>query len=436
MPVRSRGDPGTENGLEIFCSVEQVTEPLRPVALVDALATALLAELHHAGRQLVHRVVHALGPAIYNVDAVVARVLNQLLHVAAKARQVGRDAGHTHDGALGRRVSPRLIVGRKDAQMRAAHKVVVVQRQHRVGRVQELRVEDDLDTVRGVVEQLHASDLVQNGVVVVVHHVVRDNGREPMPLHGKQAPPQKDTVLAGNQFLLVGERVPVVPLERALEDATTDAPLDNIHRVSQRLDDGLSLQGLNRERQSLRGHDDEGHNRRLAPRGLQAVVQAGQSLDKHVASFVPELVPTSREKIQRVLWLKIVMPVEVAADKVVDLLLGLRVQVLELVHSGELGHVQAVGQDTVRLALQQVLALVRRDMGYGREHIARVRRGALDAVPVVDAPLARLGVDVEPLQVVVEVDRPGAKVTSKKGGVCGENEATFQRSAFHSSRYL
>ncbi len=55
------------------------------------------------------------------------------------------------------------------------------------------------------------------------------------------------------------------------------------------------------------------------------------------------------------------------------------------------------------------------------EDVAGVGGGALDAVPVVDASLAGLGVDVEPLQVVVEVDGTGAEVASEERGVRGED---------------
>ena len=48
-------------------------------------------------------------------------------------------------------------------------------------------------------------------------------------------------------------------------------------------------------------------------------------------------------------------------------------QVLELVHRLELDHVQAVRQDAVRLALEQVLALISRNMRYGREYICAMR---------------------------------------------------------------
>ena len=41
------------------------------------------------------------------------------------------------------------------------------------------------------------------------------------------------------------------------------------------------------------------------------------------------------------------MTVEVTPDKVVDLLLGLNVQVLELVHGRKLLDIETVGQDTI-----------------------------------------------------------------------------------------
>jgi hypothetical protein len=56
------------------------------------------------------------------------------------------------------------------------------------------------------------------------------------------------------------------------------------------------------------------------------------------------------------------------------------VHVLELVHRRELGDVEAVGDDAVRLALEQVLGLVSGDVRDGREDVGRVRRAALDAV--------------------------------------------------------
>jgi hypothetical protein len=52
--------------------------------------------------------------------------------------------------------------------MSTANEVVVIQREHRVGRVQKLGVENNLDTVRGVVEKLYSPNLVQNWVRQVI----------------------------------------------------------------------------------------------------------------------------------------------------------------------------------------------------------------------------------------------------------------------------
>lgn len=59
-----------------------------------------------------------------------------------------------------------------------------------------------------------------------------------------------------------------------------------------------------------------------------------------------------------------------------------------------------------------------------------MRRRALDAVPMVDATLARFRIHVEILQVVVEVYRTGAEVSSQKRGVSGEDGGHIYPSLF------
>ena len=49
--------------------------------------------------------------------------------------------------------------------------------------------------------------------------------------------------------------------------------------------------------------------------------------------------------------------------------LGCRVQILELVYRLELDDVEPIGYDPVWLAFQQVFRLVRRDVRHGREHV-------------------------------------------------------------------
>lgn len=76
-------------------------------------------------------------------------------------------------------------------------------------------------------------------------------------------------------------------------------------------------------------------------------ILTSKRLDEHVNTFVPEFVSTSGEQIDGVFQVKVVVAVEVTSDEIVDLLLGLHVQVLEFVHSSELLDVQTVRQDTI-----------------------------------------------------------------------------------------
>ena len=61
------------------------------------------------------------------------------------------------------------------------------------------------------------------------------------------------------------------------------------------------------------------------------------------------------------------------------------------------------------------------DMGNGCENIGRMSRGPLNAVPVVNATLSCFGINVEVLQVVVEIHRTGAKISTEEGSMCGED---------------
>jgi hypothetical protein len=85
------------------------------------------------------------------------------------------------------------------------------------------------------------------------------------------------------------------------------------------------------------------------------VVQSCERLNEHVDTLIPEFVTASSEHVKGIVRIKIIVPVEVTPYKVMNLLLGLLVQVLELVDSGELGDVETIGKDAIRLALKQML---------------------------------------------------------------------------------
>lgn len=81
-------------------------------------------------------------------------------------------------------------------------------------------------------------------------------------------------------------------------------------------------------------------------------------------------------------------------------------------HRGELSNVEPIRQHTVGLAFEQVLALKGRDMRDGCENVARVGGGSLNAVTVVYTTLSGFRINIEPLQVVIKVNRTGAKVAT------------------------
>ena len=101
------------------------------------------------------------------------------------------------------------------------------------------------------------------------------------------------------------------------------------------------------------------------------------------------------------------MAVEVTVDKIHDPeLIGL-MQILKLVTDPL--HVEAVGGDKVRPPLDEVLRLLPRDVADRGEDVRQVGRRPLQAVSVVDLPLARLHVHVEVLMNINQSEASKAK---------------------------
>jgi len=203
------------SGLDVFethaLPVEKIAQPLGSVPLVDTLTSALADELVHEVGELVHRVFDTLHPPVDNVNTVILRVFDELLHVAAESRKIGCDGRNTHDGTLCWSVSPWFVVGGKDTHVGTTNKVVVVHWEDWVTGRQELWMEDDLDTVRWVVEELTPSDLVQDWVLGVINHVVSDNWWEVGALQGIETTTEHDLVLWREKILLIWRRLAFVP---------------------------------------------------------------------------------------------------------------------------------------------------------------------------------------------------------------------------------
>ena len=70
------------------------------------------------------------------------------------------------------RVSPRFVVAWEDSQVTTANKLFIIHGQQGAGALQELRMEDDFDTIVSVVEELTLSQSAQNGIDSISDHVV------------------------------------------------------------------------------------------------------------------------------------------------------------------------------------------------------------------------------------------------------------------------
>lgn len=147
------------------------------------------------------------------------------------------------------------------------------------------------------------------------------------------------------------------------------------------------------------------------------MVETCQRLDEHICTLISVFVTTGSEEVQGVVGIEVVVSIEMPTHEIMDLLLGLLVQILELVHGREFGDVEAVGQHAIRLAGEQMLTLVGRDVGDGGEDIAGVGGSSFDAVTVVDTTLAGFRVYIEVLQVIVEIDGASAEVASQERGM-------------------
>lgn len=119
----------------------------------------------------------------------------------------------TYHRALGGCVPPRLVVTRENTHVAAAHKLLIVQTQNRVVRIQKLGVEHNLDAIRRTVKQMDSSNLHQDRVGSVIGHVVSRHWRKRVALQGKDAALESNLVLFGEQVLEFRELRPSTTLK-------------------------------------------------------------------------------------------------------------------------------------------------------------------------------------------------------------------------------
>lgn len=188
-----------------------------------------------------------------------------------------------------------------------------------------------------------------------------------------------------------------MPSESTLEQPLSNALLNIVYSFPQSFDDRLPLQCFNSQGVCLGGHNNERNHGGLRAGDLETVVQPSERLDEHIHTLIAVLITPGSEEVECVFQIEIVVAIEMSSDEVVDLLLGLGVEVLEFVHSRKLNDVEAIGKNTIWFSLEQMLTFVCRNMRYSSEDIARVGCCTFNTVTVVDSSLACFSIDVKVL---------------------------------------
>src|SRR5438270_1565838 len=108
--------------------VEERTETLRAVTLIDSLTSCFLSELEHLIGQLIDTFIDRFHASVHNVNTVIVWMFNELFHVASKSREIRGDGRNTTDDAFGWCVTPRLVIGWEDSELTSSDEIVVVKR--------------------------------------------------------------------------------------------------------------------------------------------------------------------------------------------------------------------------------------------------------------------------------------------------------------------
>ena len=91
------------------------------------------------------------------------------------------------------------------------------------------------------------------------------------------------------------------------------------------------------------------------------------------------------------------MSIEVTPYKIVDFFLSLLMEILKFMHGRELGDIETVWENAIRLAFQKVLAFVCGDVRDGSEHIRGVSCCPFNAIPMVDSAISCFRIDIKVL---------------------------------------
>lgn len=161
--------------------------------------------------------------------------------------------------------------------MATSDKFFIIEAENRVVGVEEVGMEDHFNSVGLTIEQLDATNLVQDGISGIVRHVVGGDRWERVSLESEDATFEQDAILLGKELIEsrhdVASLALVVP-SGMLEQAVSDAILDISHGIAKLFGDSLTLEGIDRVRMSRGRHNDERDHSNGGSKLLQACIKA------------------------------------------------------------------------------------------------------------------------------------------------------------------
>ena len=107
----------------------------------------------------------------------------------------------TYHSTLSRSIAPWFVVAWENTEMAPTNKLFIIKAQNRVVAIQEIGMEDDLDTIVTMVEEFDPTNLVEDGVVSVIGHIVRHDGWERIPFERKDPALEKDLIFFREQLV-------------------------------------------------------------------------------------------------------------------------------------------------------------------------------------------------------------------------------------------
>jgi len=329
------------------------------VALLDTLTPVLLAKTIQAVGELMDTVFVALLDTINDIETMLFRFGKTTAHVAGETSEVGSDRRHTRESTLSRSVTPRLVVRAEDTEMTTTDEFRIVKRQDGAHGIDEFRMVHDLDAIVLHVEKMHATEMVEDFIRIVVDNVVRNDGRQTSGLDD-----QLKTTLEGDEVLLRDKRREVghVATKNLLVETISNLLSNIITGLTNLPAVGLTTNGLDVHVVDTARHDDKSNNGHINTVTLEHVVELSESIEHQIDTLVEVLTPASSEEVECFLKIEVIAAKKVTTDELTEDITVLSVEVLELVNGSVATSVETVRSDDVSLTTEQFLGFSASDL--------------------------------------------------------------------------